>query len=511
MKMKYILTALAFALLFPAAARAAEGCDEASVDALVALLGHKDYAVREDATEKLLAMGGAADAALRKALRSDDAEIRWRAEAILMQLSTTGSEVESRVRAVLSRLSRTNRTPEVEEEVYRELAQMKEDAAGAVIKMLKEYSRDYNIFQFICAYLNAKGAKRHVPAIVDALLDGEQYMYSQLSEVAFRIDREKALELLAERLKAGTAAETKRVLEIFYIQFAEEFAALAKPYVKSDNPEVKLAALRVLSRSGSASEFADIFREALASKEPQIKYIALQALAALKDEKALEAALEMVKDPKLDINWKINSLWALSQFRGDAVKQAFLDILNTTGERDQILRTIAAQNLANIKEDWCLEIARKLLDNPRPEMRCAAVWVIHNMGDRTTLGRVKELLSDNSLQVVADAIDVLADNLDNKDEALGLVRPFVKHSANYVASRAISALGRLRLKGAVDAIIEALDSNDQQTVLQAQLILQNITGRDFGILQPGASAAGKRSLEEWKKWWRENRESFMFR
>jgi hypothetical protein len=53
---------------------------------LIALLGHGDWRVREKAMHDLVALGGAARDALRKAARSQDAEVRWRASYALSRL-----------------------------------------------------------------------------------------------------------------------------------------------------------------------------------------------------------------------------------------------------------------------------------------------------------------------------------------------------------------------------------------------------------------------------------------
>ena len=56
---------------------------EARIKKLVEQLGAEAYKDREEATEELKKIGEPAAAALRKALESEDAEVRWRAESIL--------------------------------------------------------------------------------------------------------------------------------------------------------------------------------------------------------------------------------------------------------------------------------------------------------------------------------------------------------------------------------------------------------------------------------------------
>jgi hypothetical protein len=74
----------------PAAARAvlekfltAQGPTERGIKALVARLGHEEFAVRERATQELIALGDAARPFVEDATKSDDPEVRLRAQAIL--------------------------------------------------------------------------------------------------------------------------------------------------------------------------------------------------------------------------------------------------------------------------------------------------------------------------------------------------------------------------------------------------------------------------------------------
>jgi len=60
---------------------------ESPVDKLIRELGDNSFAVRERATEQLRKMGESAISALKKALDSTDAEVRWRAKDILAELS----------------------------------------------------------------------------------------------------------------------------------------------------------------------------------------------------------------------------------------------------------------------------------------------------------------------------------------------------------------------------------------------------------------------------------------
>ncbi len=61
---------------------------------LIAQLGDGNWQVREEATRKLIAMGGAAREPLRQAARSGDAEVRWRASYALSRIDGAFAEPE---------------------------------------------------------------------------------------------------------------------------------------------------------------------------------------------------------------------------------------------------------------------------------------------------------------------------------------------------------------------------------------------------------------------------------
>lgn len=67
----------------------APAADPAQTAGLIAALGDADFEAREAATQALVRLGAAASAALEKAARSADAEVRWRAERALREIRKT--------------------------------------------------------------------------------------------------------------------------------------------------------------------------------------------------------------------------------------------------------------------------------------------------------------------------------------------------------------------------------------------------------------------------------------
>ena len=87
--MTRLTAAFSLALILAGALFAQDG---ATAEDLVAKLGVNEYGVRERATRDLIAMGDKAIPALRKALESEDLEVRMRAGRALRAIQSVGSQ-----------------------------------------------------------------------------------------------------------------------------------------------------------------------------------------------------------------------------------------------------------------------------------------------------------------------------------------------------------------------------------------------------------------------------------
>ncbi len=127
---------VALATAFPEHTATARGQQEAKPDAdldrkiekLVEQLGDNKFRVREAATKELTALGKRAVPALRKALRSTDADVRLRAQVIL-------NEIESGVPFLVAEL--TDKDPKVRKSAAERLEQLGDKAKTAVPALVK--------------------------------------------------------------------------------------------------------------------------------------------------------------------------------------------------------------------------------------------------------------------------------------------------------------------------------------------------------------------------------------
>lgn len=115
-----------------------------------------------------------------------------------------------------------------------------------------------------------------------------------------------------------------------------------------------------------------------------------------------------------------------------------------------------------------------------------------------TLGILLESKDYRMVMAVADATSTVQDR--------GFLGPIMKLEARqefperYGFRRCVvDAVGRYQDKSAIDFLVDRLDKSDGQLKFETVMNLQKVTSQKFGGM------AG-----DWKNWWQENRESFVF-
>ncbi len=108
------------------------------IDALIVQLGHDDFKVREEASQKLIKIGKPAVAALKQALASDDPEVQSRAQMLIRRIETRpvpGGPVskDEEVIAQSIRISNDGGAKQVEVQEQKRKITIREDTAGIKI------------------------------------------------------------------------------------------------------------------------------------------------------------------------------------------------------------------------------------------------------------------------------------------------------------------------------------------------------------------------------------------
>jgi Flp pilus assembly protein TadD len=141
-----------------------------TVDSLVRDLGDNSFAVRERASDQLRRMGDAAIPALKKALDSTDAEVRWRAKNLLAELNLG---ITSDWPPELADLARSYETlpPRQQTQALNRLATVLQDKALAFVLYRISEGSDHEIQPALQALRSMTPQSVVVPRVIAALKD----------------------------------------------------------------------------------------------------------------------------------------------------------------------------------------------------------------------------------------------------------------------------------------------------------------------------------------------------
>lgn len=209
------------------------GDQRAEIDALIQQMGDPRYERREAAMRSILLRPGVVKAPLEQALTGDNAEIRWRAKEVLQR---TERESRSLLFAVLTTIE-------------------KEPIAGLAEPLLNAapHADERYLTSAIGRALAATASKDDVPVL---------------------------------REKAGAQSPTVRILALEALGQvdAESAAAEALPALDDADPQVQLAAARVLASQGRRESLAVLVR-LLTASDAEVRAEAFRVLHALTGEK----------------------------------------------------------------------------------------------------------------------------------------------------------------------------------------------------------------------------------
>jgi hypothetical protein len=178
---------------------------------------------------------------------------------------------------------------------------------------------------------------------------------------------------------------------------------------------------------------------------------------------------------------------------------------------------------------FVFEEAAKRLKSENADLRKRTVVMLAALCAqiRRDIGAMPQAVRDDYSQRAQDAARLVAQALDDKDvdvrvesvRALGdlLLDPFAEKVAAVLSdkeadarlrTRAAIALGQMRVKEGIPALIEGLKADDADVRQFSAEALLNIVGRKFGYNYDDTSIERAKAIAEWEKWWAENKDTF---
>jgi HEAT repeat protein len=265
----------------------------------------------------------------------------------------------------------------------------------------------------------------------------------------------------------GTEAVEKLLAEITG-QKIEEGAdwAVAKRFAKalrSDIPELRMAAASALGKLGDESAVSSL-TNALSDTNSKVRVRICMALAMIGHASAVPALINRLSDPNARV--REEAAVALSTIGTDQALASLTEMMDS--ENDSI-RQVAANALGEAGTADVVEPLADALTDPNTAVRSAAVYSI------------LELLSNVPTQKSHSIRDRIVAELQDADEAT--VQPIVEilqeSSQKRQRRNAAWFLGRIvddPDRKTVEALVEALESDDMQTSQFAATSLAEIGG-----------------------------------
>lgn len=481
---------------------------------LVKRLGHEDFVIREQATEKLIEMGEAARDALEKAANSADQEVGWRARAILKRMGSVSVPLETQVRSALERLRRNYRnrgdSSEYEKQAYEEISKLGKSVTRVFPKMLREYDNDYKVTRFICAFITNMEAKSLIPDLVDILMTPNYRRQYDVINTVFALDRMATLKALEKALEKGNKSRKVKAMNVMQMRFDELMVPMIKDYLASSDVELRRAAFQVLERTGNVDTHKDLLMKGLEDKDQQVRTSALSALGRAQVPEALEPLLKLVKDEEADYSSRMRAFSVLIRYETIKVKEVYDEILSNKSRKNQNMRNYVLMMLRNVKQDWALDVARELLDSKDANDRRSALYYVRDNQDKESYDKVVKLLSDDDQNVKRAAIEALVALEKDEGKLLDLLGPIARDDRTYAAHRAIQIIATYKDKKVIAILIDALDSGYNASVREALRHLQRITDQYFGNISHYNNRNSKKVIKKWRDWWEKNKDSFEF-
>lgn len=382
------------------------------IEGLIRALGASGYAERERATDRLIEIGKPAHEALRAALASDDAEVRYRARLVLR----AGLR---RVTALLERLTSRGRNAAGDEDPFVALVEMGADAVDHLAFLLRRDLQDY------------QGEDERLRVTIQAL----GAIASKLAEAGDERARSARDALLA-------------VLDLnLRDQFPNDLAAALRPQAKD-------------ARAALAARLRD--------REPLVRQNAVRVLGLLGEGEAGGGADETIlalasalddRDPTVRIE-AIRGVAAAG--RGPPVRACAGEaILRALEDKDRTVETAAIRALAELREKRAIPHLRGIVGPAG-----AAAARAQASGDPA--GAVPGG-DDDRIAAAIEGLGLLGDR-----DAIPAIVPFLRSPSGGLAGAAADALGQLDAEEAVPDLVALLQREDMAALPKAIAALGRI-------------------------------------
>jgi HEAT repeat protein len=414
-----------------ATAAPAPPADPAEIAALVRALGSLEWAERERATRRLSEIGRPAFPALRAALESPDAEVRYRARLVLR------APLRS-VKRLLDQLQRSGGG--VDDESFKELVALGDEAIEPLVYVLGKDLADYDgrsdeRIRAALLAIERIGSRKSVEPLLGLLERNLQRFAGSYAQALRRSGEAEAKAGLLARRGASAAAVRRAAVEVLSLFRGEDVVAALAEALRDADPSVRAEAVSGLERAALGRT----------SKRPA----PIEAFGGQ----------IVVGGRRLVIG------------RGGVIRLG----PGGVGFGEPIPRVDAAPKPPGGEE--ARRIAERVgtalvgaIDDADAEVQLRAIRAVGALGDARALPRLRAIADaagegGEGDERLAAAVAALARLLDR--ESIPRFVTLLEHARADVSGEAASALGRLEAGEAVPALAARLDATDGTSFVSA--------------------------------------------
>jgi|GEM_PF-2538945 len=321
------------------------------------------------------------------------------------------------------------------------------------------------------------------------------------------------------------------------------------------DPDVREAAVEILAKKEdprSALYFIDVLKD----DDEFTQYLAVEALVKFNDERTISPLIEGLKSD--NVNFRKNSavilgtlkppqakqplidasndsnpvvqgkiIWALAEYNDNDTRKLVVDKLSSTvpmirsyaieavskfkidesagsliellGDDDPDTQKQVVEAISKLKGDQINTVLLEKYKDPHENLRARsnAILVLGNRKSEEAKPYIISGLTDKEINIRLSAAQALG-NYNDPNVTAVLLKSLETESNQGVIKKAVSALEQIADPLSMETLIKNLNHQDEEIKESAARTLIKITGQNFGF-----------NVDQWEKWWAENKNNFV--
>ncbi|HEV3236486.1 MAG TPA: hypothetical protein VGZ25_05830 [Gemmataceae bacterium] len=161
-----------------------------------------------------------------------------------------------------------------------------------------------------------------------------------------------------------------------------------------------------------------LLRLKAANASPQSLLIALRCLATVKENKAIQPALELALNDSMKLSVRLEAARTLSALQSEGLETTASGLLGGNGKADLVARTVAVSMLRQHKSPEAIKILQVMVKDSEPALVFLAASRLFEIDYQLLAPSLPELLANSDFKVRKLGVEVIAKNPEKKSIAL---------------------------------------------------------------------------------------------